>query len=457
MQESFRIAEHIANTMYDDIPSHVIDVGKRSLLDSLGVMLAAGTLGEGCNEFVQLAIEGGGRQESKIIGFGTKVPAHMAAFANGSMSHALDFEDTHDRARVHPNAVTIPAALAVAESLGNVSGREFLTAVVLGSDLVCRLSLALKEDLLKYGWYMPPILSALGATVSVAKLLRLSPDQILDALSLTLCQATCSGELTNSPKSVVRSIRDAFPAQAAVLSGLLAKKGITGFNQPLEGKQGFFMAYARGNYDPDRLTSELGIVFESENVSFKPWPCCRGTHSYVEAALKIANTYNVKPHDIQEIKVWIHPMNEMLVEPIATKRKPATAIDAKFSIPFVIATTFLYRTVTLEHFFLQALGDPAVLALAQKVTYEVDNRQTLERPTQGMIRVTTGSGNYSMKIDHPTGDPLNPIDELRLFSKFADCARYSRHKYRDQDISTIAELVAYFQNLKNVSELTHFL
>jgi len=137
--ESLTLAKYIVDTDYGDIPRDVAAVTKRSLLDATGVILAAGKLGEGCKQFVSLAIEQGGKKESTILGFGVKVPACTAAFANGSMSHALDFEDTHDRALVHPNAAAIPAALAISESRGNVSGKELITALTLGSDLVFKV------------------------------------------------------------------------------------------------------------------------------------------------------------------------------------------------------------------------------------------------------------------------------------------------------------------------------
>ncbi len=320
MNESLILAENIANVCYEDITSHVIEITKRSVLDALGVILAASTLGEGCRAFVDLAIAEGGKKESTIIGFDAKTCAMMAAFANGAMAHALDFEDAHDGARVHPNAATIPAALAIAESIGNVSGKEFIAAIALGSDLVCRLGLALNEDLLQYGWYMPPIFGAFGATAAVCRLLHLSATRIVDAFSLTLCQATCSAELVHSKHSVVRSIRDAFSAKAGVVSALLAQQGVTGFEQPIEGKAGLYSSYARGNYDPLRLTSEVGKTLEGGNVSFKPYPSCRGTHPYIDGVLEILKTRRLRGSEIEAIHVVVSPVNQMLCEPLEVKR-----------------------------------------------------------------------------------------------------------------------------------------
>jgi 2-methylcitrate dehydratase PrpD len=126
MNESAMLAKYVADTVYEDLPGKAIEMAKMSLLDALGVTLAAGGLCKECSAFVEIATESGGKKESTILGFGERVPAHMAAFANGAMAHALDFEDAHDLALVHPNAPTVPAALATAESAGNLSGKRFI-------------------------------------------------------------------------------------------------------------------------------------------------------------------------------------------------------------------------------------------------------------------------------------------------------------------------------------------
>jgi 2-methylcitrate dehydratase PrpD len=458
MNESLTMAKHIAGIHYDDIPASAVDVTKKSLLDGLGVTLAAGTLGEGCQHFVNLAVAESGKKESTIIGFDAKVPACMAAFANGSMAHALDFEDTHDGAFVHPNAAVIPAAIAVAESIRNVSGKELIAALALGCDVVCRLGLALKEDPLKYGWYMAPILGAFGATTAACKLLKLDPKQILDAFSLTLCQATCSAELTRSPHSIVRAIRDAFSAKAGVLSTLLAKKGVTGFEQPIEGKAGLFRLYSRGKYDLSALTGELGETFEGANVSFKPWPSCRGTHFFAEATLQIVETHDLKPGDIEGIwlKVSPSPITKVLCEPLARKQSPKTAIDAKFSIPFVVAVAVVHREVTLNHFTPQGLKDPKVLEVARKVSYEVDNN--LEA-TQGLVQIKAGH-NKVMSSKAPRfayGHPTNPISQESLVAKFMGCAAHSAKQIPKEDLDSTVQLILHLEDVSRVGEITEYL
>jgi 2-methylcitrate dehydratase PrpD len=457
VNESSTLAKHIVDTDYDELPANVTEITKRSFLDGLATILAGGGLGEGCRQFVDLAIAGGGKEESTIVGFNAKVPACMAAFANGSMAHAMDFEDTHDLASVHPNAATIPAALAVAEAVGDVSGKQFITALALGSDIVCRLGLALKKDPLRYGWYMPPILGAFGAATAAAKLLNLTRQQIVDAFSLTFCQATCSAELIHSPRSVVRAIRDAFSAQAGVLSAQLAQRGISGFEQPIEGKAGLFRLYARQDYDLSVLTHGLGQIFEGANVSFKPWPSCRGTHSFLETTLQLMDTHDLQADDIEEIKLTISsaPIDRMLYEPLKRKQNPMTAIDAKFSLPFVVAVAAVHRRVTLSHFMPQGLRDPAVLEVARKVSCEVDSK--LEA-NQGFIKMRVRDKVISLKVPQlPYGHPTKPMSRQALIAKFTDCAAHSAKQIRKDDLSKLTQLILHLEDVNSMEEVVSYL
>lgn len=454
MNESAVLANHIANTGYDDLPDHVITMTKQSILDALGVTLAAGTLGEGCQAFIDLAAAAGEKEESTILGFGTKTSALMAVLANGSMAHALDFEDVHDQAPVHPNAATIPAALAVAESLGSVDGRTFITAIALGCDLVCRLGLALDVNPLEYGWYIPPILGAFGATAAAGKLLGLNASQLLDAFSLNLCQATCSAEIVHSPDAVIRSIRDSFAAKAGVLSAQLAARGVAGFGRPFEGQAGLFSLYARGSYSPETLTNELGQTFEGANLSFKPWPSCRGTHAYIEAALTLIQEVRPKLNEISAIHININPVNQMLCEPVATKQAPTTSIDAKFSLPFTISTALHYGEVRLEHFMFKALLNSAVLETARRVTYQLDFDATLKEATRGRLQLTTPSGTYAKQIDYAYGHPQNPMTPAALISKFKDCAKHAAHPIPQKNLDHLIDLILNLEHLQDINEIT---
>ncbi|MFC3068883.1 MmgE/PrpD family protein [Phenylobacterium soli] len=421
---SRRIAEHVAGARFEALPAAAVEATKRSLLDALGVTLGASRMGEGCQAFVDLARSAGaGRPESTILGFGDKVAAPLAALANGAMAHALDYEDAYDEAPLHPNAIAVPAVLAEAEAMGGVPGARLLTALAVGCDLTCRMGLALTSDPADFGWYPPPILGAYGATAAVAHLRGLSADQVLDALSLTLCQATTPGEIKYSPGSTVRAVRDAFGAQAAVQSVRLAAAGIKGFEAPLEGRAGFFELYARGGYDPAVLTDGLGERFLSERVSFKVWPSCRGTHAYIEAALGLMAAHGFGADEVAAVDLGIGPIQRMLVEPAAQKRAPVSPINAKFSLPYTVACALVRGRVGLDDFGPESLADPAILAMAGRVSWrEVEGWGAAEAASGELtLRLTSGQA-LKGRIERARGAPDNPVSREELIAKFEDCA-----------------------------------
>lgn len=454
------LASFVVSTRYEDIPERTRGMAKRCLLDGLGVSLAATGLAPVCRPFIEFAVEQGGHPQSTVFASGVRVPAAMAAFANGALAHALDFEDAHDTSLLHPNAPTIPAALAVCEAFGPIEGKELIAAIVLGCDVACRLSLALRVPLDEYGWYPPPMIAAFGATAAVGRLLKLNEQQLIDAFSLTLNQATCSAELKFSPHSDVRAVRDAFPAQIAVTSALLARKGVRGFDRPFEGRAGFFALYARGAYEPETVTRAFGETFEIDQISFKPYPSCRGTHVYIEAAAQLVRDHRIDPNDIVSIDLVGSRLNLMLAEPVAQKRRPATAIDAKFSLPFTVATALRRGTVTLDDFTAPALQDAAVLDLASRVTFIADPARGTAGPDvlRGSVELRWSSGrSIELEIDEPSGSPARPASEAALIEKFRDCCRRARSEPAPTLIDRWAEQILTLEKCADAGEIARLM
>jgi 2-methylcitrate dehydratase PrpD len=273
------------------------------------------------------------------------------------------------------------------------------------------------------GWYPPPILGVFGATAAVARLRGLSQRETLDALSLALCQASCPGEIKYSRDTVIRAVREALPAEAAVRATALAALGVRGFDEPFEGKGGFFRLYADGHYDPADLLDRLGERFWIEQLSFKRWPACRGTHAYIEAVQSLRATHGFSPNDVAEIVATGGDVQVMLVEPAASKRAPATTIDAKFSIPFTVAAALIDGEVTLDSYDGASLADPRKLAQAAKVRFERHPDWGRERAASGGLTIVLRDGTrLEQWIDVAAGHVSRPIDDAALQAKFIDCA-----------------------------------
>jgi 2-methylcitrate dehydratase PrpD len=304
-----------------------------------------------------------------------------------------------------------------------VDGRRFLTALAVGGDLACRIGLAVGTALDPGGWYPPPIVAALGAAAGAANLLGLDAGGVRDALSVMLCQTTMPGEIKHSARTELRAVREAFPAQAAVTSALLARGGVAGFEEPLEGRAGFFALFARGEYDPALLIGDLGTRWWTEKLTFKPWPSCRGTHAAIELALALRSEHGFSADEIAEVHVGIDSLQRMLIEPLARKQAPATAIDAKFSIPYCVAVALVRGAVDLDSFGENSLRDPSVLALAARVRPRLAEAPTWQRGGGGALEIVLRDGRrLAGEVDNALGCPQRPLSDAVLRAKFLDCA-----------------------------------
>jgi 2-methylcitrate dehydratase PrpD len=292
------------------------------------------------------------------------------------------------------------------------------------------------------GWYPPPILGAFGAAATAARLLGLDERQTAAALALTLNQATATAQFKTDPGSTLRAVRDAFPAHAGLLSALLAQRGVTGFDGVFEGKAGLFALFAKGLYEEAELTADLGQRFHGEHLSFKPWPSCRGTHAFVEAALALRKAHDLKPAMIAEIVMIGGGVQRMLAEPTVQKQAPCTAIDAKFSLPFTTGLALAHGAVTLDSYTADHLADPEVLALAARSRFVLDAGATLRDAASGTLTLALRSGQtITQRVSHPLGAPENPIDESQIAAKFGDCAAKALRPPSGADIALLMETV----------------
>jgi 2-methylcitrate dehydratase PrpD len=448
------LAEHVSATPFSALPASTVHATKRALLDGVGVMLAASGLSGEADPFVAMAEAEGGTPAATILGRGTRVSAQSAAFANGALAHALDYEDAFDAAPTHPNASLIPAALAVAEAHGPVGGEEVIAAMAIGCDLVCRLGLSLRQTMEAGGWYPPPILGAFGAAAAAARLMRLSPREVTDAFSLILCQVSCPGEIKYSADTVIRAVREAFPARSAVVAAELARLGTRGFDAPLEGKAGFFRLYADSRYERADLLDGLGVHFWIERLSFKPWPACRGTHGYVEAIIGLAGEHGLSPDDVAEIRLEGGEVQLMLFEPEAQKKAPATSIDAKFSLPFTAALALVRGRVTLDDFDPASLADPLLLATAQRVSYRRNPGWGRDRAASAAVELALRDGRIlSAKLDVPLGHPDRPLSDAQLRAKFLDCGARARRPLAGREAEIMADRLMALESERDMGAL----
>ncbi|MCX5910088.1 MAG: MmgE/PrpD family protein, partial [Deltaproteobacteria bacterium] len=236
----FALAENVVKTDFQNIPVEATALAKMFILDTLGAALA-GSTATGCTEIVRLIKEQGGRTDSSILVFGGKVPAPEAAFANSAMIHGRDFDDTYEGDVVaHCNVSVLPAALALGEKKG-VPGKDLLSAVILGIDLMARLGNAAP---LFHGWHNTSVLGAFGAAAAASRILELNGEQTVNALGIVFSQ-TAGNRQGRADGALTKRMQPAFAARAGVFSALLAERGLTGAQNILQGPWGFYALYGK--------------------------------------------------------------------------------------------------------------------------------------------------------------------------------------------------------------------
>lgn len=463
-------AKQFVGTRYEDLPKDVVEVTKKEVLDFFAVALA----GQGfpaVKELVELVVEWGGKNESSLIHMRERVPAPMAAQANAVMGHALDFDDVHDLAVMHPAVPVVPACMAVAESRGQMSGREFITAVALGVDMICRLALAswpgydparpetrdlpFQAERVKHGWHFTTIMGFLATAGAAGKLLRLDEERLVSAFGIAYHQ--CSGSHQGRDDGThTKRLGPGFSARAGVASAMMAAKGITGPRNSLEGHMGLYRMYFQGGYDRDTLIRDLGSRFEGVNVSIKPYPCCRGIHTNIDATLGVINEHPVKPDDVKEVRVFADAGGyQMLCSPLDVKTKPRTPVDAQFSIPWGVATALARGQVGIEHFTESAITSRDILDVASKIRVVLDHSlDSSDKTPSGKVEVEMKDGQvYANRVDYPLGSPERPMTFDDCARKFRSCACYPADRLSDSQIDRAIEIIGRLEQLSDVGEI----
>lgn len=413
------IAGFVAGLRYDALPQATMHATRRSLLDAIGVMLGASGLAEDALPYRTHALAAG-PGPARLLGLSARVTPVAAALANGALGHALDYGDTFDAGPAHPSAAVVPALLALADADPGIDGGRLIAAMTAGTDLACRLSIAPARPFEEGGWYPPPMVGTIAAAAACAQLLDCEATGVRDAMGLALLQSSFPGEIKYDVRSPIRAVREGWAARAGLEAAQLARAGARAFAAPLEGKAGFFAVYGGGGPGA-KLTEGLGERFLGDAVSFKPWPSCRGTHGYIEAALALRARIGARP--IAAIKADTGPIQEMLIRPAAAKASPGSAIEAKFSIPFTVAHALIHGTIMLDSFGPVERSDARVLALAARVTERRRADWGREHAASGALTITLEDGTILRhEVPQALGHPDRPLSDDALIEKFAACA-----------------------------------
>ena len=438
------LLDHVAKLDFADLPGEAVKYCKLLVMDSLGVTLP-GMQAPGCSAVTDLVRAWAGSEGATVLLHGFKAPPPLAALANSTMMHALDFDDTFDLSALHTFVSVLPAALATAEAVGGVDGKKLITALVLGVEVINRISLGIRRPL---SWIRSSTCGSFGAAACAGKILGLSRAQMTNALGVVYAQTAGNAQSILEGR-LVKRMQPGFAAQAGVTSAFLARAGITGSHDFLEGAYGFYNLYERGEYDPAPVLEGLGQRFSIMDLSLKPYPCCRMTHSAIDAALELRGQVKGQHEQIEALEVKASSMvTEMVGRPFVLGTDPQ--VDAQFSIPYTVSAALIRGDVFLRDFELPAIQDETVKNLADKVKVKVNPSLPAKDLMHAALTVIMQDGRrFGSRVDTPLGNPAKPLDLKLSREKFNKCLAQSRLVVPR---AQVAELLAMIEHLEDVGE-----
>lgn len=440
MTLSRTLAQFINKTKYEDLPQEVIDFTKLCILDWLGSALA-GKDKEPIRMIQEFVEEMGGNQQATLVTGGMSSVIN-AALVNGASSHIVELDDIHKASIIHAGTVVIPAALSVAEA-NNKSGKELITAVVVGYDVCYRIGEAVSASHY-YHWHNTATCGTFGAAAAVSSLLNLNEEQTVYALGSAGTQAAGLWEFIEDG-AMSKQLHPAKAAVNGVISALLAKKGFTSASKILEGKRGFFESMS-DEFDESKITNQLGEIYKITENSFKIHASCRHTHPAVDMVIDIANENLIQIQLIDKIRVNTY----QAVLNITDNPNPTTVYASKFSIQFCVALAIVKGKASLSDFNEETLWDHKIRDLMERIEVSVDPDIDGSYPNKwgASVDIVLSNGSVlSKQTEFPKGDPENAVTVEELILKFKQLTG------NDSNTEMYSEQV---MNLENINDIGKF-
>lgn len=397
----------------DAAPMEAKDHGKQCLLDWLGCAIRGSVKPQAkcVKEYTKLM---GGNGHANVIGLPKTDSVYNAALNNGYYGHILEMDDVDKESISHPATVVIPAALSIGE-WRHMSGADFLAAMIAGYEVMLRVGAAVTPAHYQI-WHTTATTGVFGSVVAAGRMLGLSREEMTWAFGNAGTMAAGLWEFLQDG-AMSKYLHAGKAAATGVMAACFAKNGFTGASRILEGKQGFFAGYARQEVNPD-LFADFGRKYRTATVSFKPYPCCRHTHSAIDCARAMHGRLSGSPADISAVDVATY---NAAVQ-VAGLENPQESRQAQFSLKYTVARAITKGRITLADFDNEVLFDPAVKSLMDKMTVKADAALNALTPGAWPCRLTVKLANGQEIVEHvenPKGDPENPLTWDEVKDKFA--------------------------------------
>lgn len=432
------IAGFAAPLRYEDVPERLREFARFHVLDVVGTAMAARHY-----EFAHRAAAGlaplnvGGNVS--VIGLGVRYHLRDAALLNGILAHGLDYDDTHTEAIVHPTASAFPCVLGLGEFL-DAHGRDMLTAYLLGVEISTRVGIAAHGTFHTSGYHTTGVAGHFGCAVAAGRLYNLGVAQLATAQGLAGSTTSAISE-HRADGAWNKRMHPGWAAVGGITAASLARGGYVGTRRVYEGEDGLFRTHAGARLadcDLGELTAGLGERWRAEEVAIKPYPICHILHACADAALALRRRHDLRPEDVLDVRALLHPESfHYVCEPAELRRKPVSDYMAKFSVQYVVAACLVRGRFGFAELEPDALKDPAILELAQRVSHDVDPESAFPKYFSGGVVIRTRDGRtltHMEKVNRGNGDRALTPDEIAekyLVNAELVMARHQAERVRD--------------------------
>lgn len=446
-----QLMEKLAAARYERLGADVVKAAKRGIIDGLGVTLA-GSVEKTGRIIRDYAVMEGGHGKCTLIGDNRRCAPAMAAMANGTMAHALDFDDVQWQMIGHPTVCVVPAILALGEEFDK-SGRDLILGYVVGIETAAKIGAGVNTNHYEQGWHATGTLGTLGAAAAASKMLGHDAMRMRNALGIAVSRA--SGARQNFGTDT-----KPFHAGASALNGVLAARltdmGFSANTEILEAPWGFFRLYCNDQFNAEKIVGQAcnpWSVF-SPGLLFKPYAACVSTHTAIDSILALIAEHDIRAEDVVRVDVGVVGLTQRIL----IHNRPKTGLNGKFSMQYCMARALLSRNLGIQQFTDEKVMEPAAQELLQRVDWHIDPE--LEAAWKGGPRPETvhlclkDGRKLSRRTDKSKGNPEVPMTDDEIIQKFRDCSSLC---LPDKQIEALVQRLWDLENLQSVRDLTGLL
>jgi aconitate decarboxylase len=451
MSDAIRIfAQHVSRTRYEDLPAAATRAARIFILDTIGVGLA-GSNGPRVAELIEASAAMLGDGPARCWGHRRTLSAPGAAMINGYQIHNSEFDCVHEAAVIHPVTVCLAAVMAHADRVGSISGRDLVTAVVLGVDVACHLGVATTTGL---RFFRPATAGIFAAAAGLGSVLGFDADQ-QTALFGHVYGQLCGTMQPHTEGSMLLGLQIGFNARNALIAADLARRGIPSIENILQGPFGYFgMIEAKG--DLDRVLGDVGKVWRITEVAHKPFPSGRATHGMLDGFMQLQTEHGFAASDVESAEARVPPLTHHLVgRPV---NDAMAANYARLCGSYVSACALLHGEVGSDDFADEQRCDPERLALARRIKVLVDNNPDPNALTPVTVSVRLRDGRaLSRSLDLVYGNPAKPMSREAHLAKFRRNVGSALKPLPRKNADAVIEMVEQIEDVEDVRHISELL